>query len=254
MVICKELTEALLTKSHAVYRTSANDLIVTSLMLALENWRGLSDLVIQMDSFGRDECVQGVDVSRTVGWFTATFPVHLSIPQFTQTQQQDSRLGAAIKAIKQQLSQIPDRGIGYGALKYMTQHRSPSHYSFTDPVNALHFNYLGVFDNSGSRMFFGEPSDADTNANTNDQQQQQQQQHHHHAIDHTQVVDVSPLNSLPKGVVLHVTVGVIQGQLTAWLSYHKQFYRRDSIMALSQSFQACLEKVISHCTSKGSQP
>jgi hypothetical protein len=55
-----------------------------------------------------------VDVSRTVGWFTTIYPIRLTLAD-------DCDLGNALKTIAHQLRQIPQRGVGYGLLRYLRQ-------------------------------------------------------------------------------------------------------------------------------------
>ena len=59
----------------------------------------------------RGGAVRGVDLSRTVGWFTTVYPALLELPE-------SGDAGAALKAVKEQLRAVPGRGIGYGLLRY----------------------------------------------------------------------------------------------------------------------------------------
>ena len=57
----------------------------------------------------------------------------------------------ALKSIKEQLRQIPQRGVGYGILRYLT----PDADLASRPETPMVFNYLGQFDQvlAGSKMF-----------------------------------------------------------------------------------------------------
>jgi hypothetical protein len=50
-------------------------------------------------------------LSRTVGWFTTLFPVALAV--------ESTAPGALLQSVKEQLRAIPDRGFGYGVLRYL---------------------------------------------------------------------------------------------------------------------------------------
>jgi len=53
-----------------------------------------------------------IDLSRTIGWFTTIFPVLLTWRGFP------ARGGT--EGIKEQLRSVPNRGIGYGVLRYLS--------------------------------------------------------------------------------------------------------------------------------------
>src|SRR5690606_20408128 len=80
----------------------------------------------------------GVDLSRTVGWFTTLYPVRLDLTADAP--------GEALKAIKEQLRAIPQGGIGYGVLRY--RHPDPAVRASLAalPAPELSFNYLGQLD------------------------------------------------------------------------------------------------------------
>ena len=107
-------TEALLHKAPAAYHTQINDLLLTALAQTIGEWMGTQHVAFDLEGHGR-ELAEGhdLDLSRTVGWFTSVFPVTLHLDQ--------KETGALIKSIKEQLRTIPNRGIGYGILRYIGQ-------------------------------------------------------------------------------------------------------------------------------------
>jgi non-ribosomal peptide synthase protein (TIGR01720 family) len=83
------------------------------------------------------------ELSRTVGWFTTLFPVIVDpgpAADFTAP----AYLAAALKAVKEDLAQVPDNGVSYGALRYLT------HTGFDAPAPHVLFNYLGRYDAGAS--------------------------------------------------------------------------------------------------------
>ena len=82
-------------------------------MLGFGRWSGQRTLLVELESHGRQQVEDMLDVSRTVGWFTTTFPVLLD-PGET-----DSR-GEALKAIKEQLRAVPGTGGDHYLLKYLS--------------------------------------------------------------------------------------------------------------------------------------
>ncbi|MEV0442213.1 amino acid adenylation domain-containing protein [Streptomyces spectabilis] len=146
-----EATEALLTALPAAFHGGPNDGLLTALALALTQWRkkrGVdeSSLLLRLEGHGREEAAApGVDLSRTVGWFTTMFPVRLDVEGFDidEAVAGGRSAGHAIKAVKEQLNAIPDKGIGYGLLRYL----NPETAEVLEARQAgqVTFNYLGRF-------------------------------------------------------------------------------------------------------------
>jgi non-ribosomal peptide synthase protein (TIGR01720 family) len=106
-------TRSLLRDAPAAYGTHPEEIVLTALVQAFSGWHGEARVLVGLERHGRESVGEGMDLSRTVGWFTSFFPVLLELP--------DSRdPGAAIKAIKEQLRRIPGRGIGYGVQRYLS--------------------------------------------------------------------------------------------------------------------------------------
>ncbi|MFL7963585.1 non-ribosomal peptide synthase/polyketide synthase [Pseudomonas kielensis] len=134
----KTLTQQLLQLAPAAYRTQVNDLLLTALARVICRWTGHADALIQLEGHGREELFSDVDLTRTVGWFTSLFPVRLTPA--------DS-VGAAIKQIKEQLRAIPNKGIGFGVLRYLGDDAAQACLKAL-PLPCITFNYLGQFDGS----------------------------------------------------------------------------------------------------------
>ncbi|SFA91721.1 non-ribosomal peptide synthase domain TIGR01720/amino acid adenylation domain-containing protein [Delftia tsuruhatensis] len=134
----RERTEALISRAPAAYRTQINDILLAALGRALCAWSGQQRILVDLEGHGREELSAGVDVSRTVGWFTSVFPVALDA---------GTGPGDALKRVKQSLREVPLHGLGHGVLKYLgtAQQRQAMQ---ALPQASLVFNYLGQFDAS----------------------------------------------------------------------------------------------------------
>ena len=84
-----------------------------------------------------------VDLSRTVGWFTSLFPVRLDpgLLDLDEALAGGPALGRALKLVKEQLRELPDRGLGYGLLRYLNPQTASQLDGFATPQ--IGFNYLG---------------------------------------------------------------------------------------------------------------
>ncbi|MCZ1005690.1 condensation domain-containing protein [Streptomyces lydicus] len=100
-------TGDLLQKVPGVYRTQINDVLLTALGRVLADWTGERTVAVGLEGHGReDHLFEGVDLSRTVGWFTTLFPVALDVP--------GGDWAAALKSVKEQLRAVPGRGSATG--------------------------------------------------------------------------------------------------------------------------------------------
>nr|UXE44290.1 linear gramicidin synthase subunit B [uncultured bacterium] len=132
-------TKALLTEVPAAYHTQINDLLLTALLQAFALWTGERALLVGMEGHGREALFEEVDLSRTVGWFTSLYPVPLELPA-------GGGIGEALKSIKEQLRQVPNHGIGYGILRYLSDNTEVRSALSALPEPQVSFNYHGYVD------------------------------------------------------------------------------------------------------------
>ncbi|HEY0793264.1 MAG TPA: amino acid adenylation domain-containing protein [Chthoniobacterales bacterium] len=149
------LTEPLLTAVPAAFHARINDALLCALALAVSDWRtrrphpatgiGLpSGVWIDLEGHGRQqEHFEGVDISRTVGWFTSVFPVCLDVDAsgLADALAGGPALNAAFKRVKEQLRRVPNYGLGYGLLRHLNPQTGAVLGRFAPPE--LLFNYLG---------------------------------------------------------------------------------------------------------------
>ena len=128
--ISDKFTNSLLKQSNNAYHTEINDLLLSALALALNETLEIDTNYITLEGHGReaDSAKADIDISNTLGWFTSMYPVKLS---------SEEDIATTIKYIKETLRNIPNKGIGYGALiGYAT-------------LPLISFNYLGRLDQLG---------------------------------------------------------------------------------------------------------
>src|SRR5207249_4319348 len=102
----------LLQDLPAAWRTEINDVLLTALAQSASDWTGQRTVLLDLEGHGREEILDDVDLSRTVGWFTTIKPVLLVVEDERGSE-------SALKSIKEQLRVLPARGIGYGLLRYL---------------------------------------------------------------------------------------------------------------------------------------
>jgi amino acid adenylation domain-containing protein/non-ribosomal peptide synthase protein (TIGR01720 family) len=135
----QEDTQALLQEVPKAYGTEVNDALLSALARAFARWTGQERLLVDLEGHGREELLPGVDLSRTVGWFTSLFPVLLDVGGTNSPAE-------ALKAVRSQLQALPKRGAGYGVLRYL-HGDAEVRARFRDlPQSEVSFNYLGRVD------------------------------------------------------------------------------------------------------------
>ena len=132
-------TQALLQEVPAAYRTQINEVLLTALVRAFSKWTGSHSLLVDLEGHGREEIIEGVDLSRTISWFTTIFPVVLDCGN-AQTAVESLQL------VKEQLRKIPNRGIGYGLLRFASGDATIAEKLQSLPQAEVRFNYLGQVD------------------------------------------------------------------------------------------------------------
>lgn len=133
-------TDRLLHEAPKHHKARIDELLLAALASALVGWTGRDGgVLIDLEGHGRETLFEGVDLSRTVGWFTSQFPVYLEPPSRTSS-------GAALlRPVKEALRAIPHNGLGYGLLRFLPD--SPLNATLRAiPAAQVAFNYLGQLD------------------------------------------------------------------------------------------------------------
>ncbi|MFE2960514.1 amino acid adenylation domain-containing protein [Nocardia tengchongensis] len=143
-----EVTTALLTTLPALFDGTVEDTLLAALALAVMRWRmePSEAVLVRLEGHGRQqEIVPGADLSRTLGWFTTVYPVRLALSDIPirDALAGGPAMGAAIRAIKHQLMAVPDKGIGYGMLRYLNPETGPGLPARVP--GRIGFNYLGRY-------------------------------------------------------------------------------------------------------------
>ncbi|MGW6421808.1 amino acid adenylation domain-containing protein [Nocardia sp. NPDC055053] len=146
------VTRAVLTTLPRAFHGNVDDALVAGLALALARWqrrRGntVTETLLTLESHGRhDTVLPGADLTRTIGWFTTNYPVRLDLSgiDIDDAFAAGPAAAAIVKSVKEQLRQVPHRGIGYGLLRYLNAETAPILRELPTPL--VSFNYLGRLD------------------------------------------------------------------------------------------------------------
>ncbi len=140
-----EETKALLTDVPMAFRAQVNDILLSAFARAIARWTGSNEAFFDLEGHGREPMFDDVDLTRTVGWFTSIFPVRLR----ADPGESDD---ASVRSVRDQLRDIPRRGIGFGILRFLGADPEIRRRLADLSRPQISFNYMGQFiDPAGSR-------------------------------------------------------------------------------------------------------
>ncbi|MBD0254363.1 MAG: amino acid adenylation domain-containing protein, partial [Cytophagales bacterium] len=206
-------TSRLLHETHHAYNTNTADLLLTGLSMSLDQVFGLQKVLVDCEGHGREPVATGSNVSRTVGWFTSLHPVVLTAGPAVDT-------GQRIRQIKENVRQVPNKGIGYGILKYLA---APPAGGLPAPRPQILFNYLGQSDLQAEQAYF-------------------------------KVLSVSPGpaagDAIRRTHPLEITCSVANGQLVLDLAFDPARLAAKEAAALLAAYGRAMEALVAHCAGR----
>jgi amino acid adenylation domain-containing protein/non-ribosomal peptide synthase protein (TIGR01720 family) len=209
-------TQNLLKEVPAAYNTQINDVLLTALAQTFSDWTDQPSLLIHLEGHGREDILENRALpARTVGWLTSMFPVKLTLPASTHP-------GERLKAIKEQLRAIPNKGVGYGLLRYLCRDHAVSRRLAGMPSPQLVFNYLGQLDTSLPNATLFRLSYGPTGW---------------HGARNC------------RAHFLEIDSWIVGGQLHVSWTYSRNLHRLESIQHLAAGYVTTLEALIDHCLS-----
>ena len=121
----KDIADKLIRFSAKKYSTRPDVIPAAVLVKTINALYGTENVLLQMESHGRGNVGQDLRCDRTVGWFTAVYPMLIAAYKDINEQ---------IVQVKEALALVPNYGLGYGLL-----------YDDLVDIGGFVFNYLGDF-------------------------------------------------------------------------------------------------------------
>lgn len=242
-----EETMALLHKVPSTYRTQINDLLLTAFSQVLCSVSNTDAVQIELEGHGREslfnddyigdapEPIDELDLSQTIGWFTSRFPVRL----YPLNKGGKKDTSHSIKAIKEQLRKIPNKGFGYGVLRYLHPDAVLRENFQAHTVPVLSFNYLGQLDST-----INEDTKNKTEIN-NHQSPQVSLFDLFGATQETGGIERSPQSR--RTHILDLTVQVSGGCLQLKWYFSEALHNRRWVEKLAADYNKALQELINHC-------
>ncbi|MFG2502285.1 amino acid adenylation domain-containing protein [Streptomyces sp. NPDC048441] len=146
-VVPAAAAETLVSRTPAVFHCGVHEVLLAALAGAVAQWRPEfgAGVLVDIEGHGREALADGVDLSRTVGWFTGVHPVWVASSgvDLADALSGGPAAGALLKAVKEQLQRVPGDGLGYGLLRHLNARTAPELAAL--PAPQIGFNYLGRF-------------------------------------------------------------------------------------------------------------
>ncbi|WP_145333574.1 non-ribosomal peptide synthetase [Paenibacillus xylanexedens] len=215
IIFPKRITQDLLTQVHRAFNTEVNDILLSALVLTMTQCTGNPMISVSLEGHGRENIHREINISRTLGWFTSIFPVIFTLDNL--------EIGEVIKTVKNTLRSIPNKGIGYGIMKYICADKLTHAPSLSTGIS---FNYLGVFDTGTLLQGLGQSSISIGDS-------------------------ISPLT--PMTNELEINGAVNQETLLLEFRYDPNLYANQAMNRLVETFQASLYNIIQYCMEKKEQ-
>ncbi|MFB7912305.1 condensation domain-containing protein, partial [Kitasatospora sp. NPDC056076] len=214
-------TAALLREAPAAYRTQVNDVLLSALGRTLARWCGRDEVLIGVEGHGREDLFDDLDLSRTVGWFTAEFPLALRVDPAADWHH-------TLRAVKEQLRAVPLRGLSHGALR----HLHPDGPLTGGAAPQVGFNYHGRFDPGGVGSGDGPGADGLVRGQLPPAGR-----------------DTDP--DEPRPYLLEVTGAVQDGRLELAWTYPAEIYGEATVRGLAEEMRTALRELAEHCARPG---
>ncbi|HET9714339.1 MAG TPA: condensation domain-containing protein, partial [Pyrinomonadaceae bacterium] len=167
---------------------------------------GLNSVAVNLEGHGREDLFDDLDLTRTTGWFTTIFPVRFQ-------KAKGESVSTTLKRVKEVLRSLPNKGIGYGLLKYLSHHDELK--KLREPLISL--NYLGQLDQAvPQEMGFAAARES-----------------------------MGPMQSErgKRSNLLDFSAGVLGGKLWIGCTYSKNLYNRETIETITSAFVAALKSL-----------
>jgi amino acid adenylation domain-containing protein/non-ribosomal peptide synthase protein (TIGR01720 family) len=216
----EEQTTALLQDVARVYKAQINEVLLCAAAIAISEWSNEQTVSVEMEGHGREEIVNDVDLTRTIGWFTVLYPIKLEVRGRNNIE--------LLRNLKEQIRESARRGIYFGMLKYLSEDSDLRERLRALPQAVISFNYLGQLDLvlKEESLFRG-------------------------AIERT---GETQSRKEKRRYLIEINGSVIGGRLNLIWTYSENIHRRETIEAVAERTMEVLREVVAGSRSTTERP
>ena len=144
-------TELIVRRAARVLDARVPEVLIAAAWAAFARWTGDGPFKLALEAHGRAEIDDGMDASRTVGWFTSAFPLVLEGARAAD----DARV--RLDGVRARMRAVPERGqaVSYGATRGRAGHPATTVGMGTGAEVVL--NYLGILDGDEASTVWAGP-------------------------------------------------------------------------------------------------
>ncbi|NLW48479.1 MAG: hypothetical protein GXY86_14245, partial [Firmicutes bacterium] len=205
--LTKDETSQLRKQAIHKYQTGIPELTLVGLGLTLKEWLGEEKIIIHCLSNGRHG-LNGIDLTRTMGYLNVGYPFVLDMSN-------SENLPKTISLTRDNLHRVPNQGIGYEILNFITPTEKTKSLKFNLKTELI-FNFFGEFDNVQEEL-----------------------------------ISVSPVpvighwgQDYERGFSLFIEGIIVDGELSITLNYDKIAYKDETVSRIADSFRKNLDKIL----------
>jgi len=216
-------TKALLGAISSQKQYTVQISLLSALGVAFSRWSGNQDILIDVEGHGREEShFEGINLSRTVGWFTSFYPLLLS-----DINHNASAIASISKSFED-FNSIPKRGLGYGVLRYLVKDEGLREQICKMPQSQIAFNYIGI--NNNKRQ---EPMSAIS-------------RHKNLSIGQIKLIQGENKQRLHN---FEIIAGIANEQLSMRITYNKKAYNESTVSDICTYFEEYLTRLTTELVS-----
>lgn len=130
-------TYTLTKKINGAYKTNVQEILLAALEMALNYYNKKGKVLVNVEAHGREELLNNINITRTVGWFTSMYPIILNTSI--------SNIPSHIKYIKNMMKEIPNKGFDFNILRFANGNKDFAKLA-KRLEGGISFNYLGEMD------------------------------------------------------------------------------------------------------------
>ncbi len=203
---------------------SISDIVLTAMAHAIARVNGSKVVSFDLISNGRAPVFRGIDLSRTMGWLADNVPVLIELEDYSGV---ENKLAEFVK----QFNAIPNSGVGFNALKYLSSDEKIRERMHAIPVPEILVNYIP--DVSGAMS----PHDKEL------KERPEQLQFRVAKESHGQTEP-------PADKGLHrascATISVVKGRLSIVWNFRDNVYQKDTVALAASYWKEEMEQIIAH--------
>ncbi|KEO82731.1 non-ribosomal peptide synthetase [Tumebacillus flagellatus] len=145
VTIDEATTTRLLTEVTERHGTSIKEVLLTAMLRSVAAWTGQEWVGLATEGHGRDELAEddGINLERTVGWFTSVYPFYARI-------EKNQPVAESVRQVVENLDNLPHGGASFNMLRYLSEQSDVRELFANFEMPKVCYNFFGQYDNMRS--------------------------------------------------------------------------------------------------------